>query len=77
MTVKYTAAGMLYRHPENLRYFLSSIGCLSLKKLNFICILKTMCISYIYVREMVDAMHEKMIPKGVYVIREGILLPQE
>ena len=27
------------------------------------------------VRELVDAMHEKIVPKGVYVIREGILHP--
>ena len=26
------------------------------------------------VRELVDAMHEKIVPKGVYVIREGILV---
>ena len=27
------------------------------------------------VRELVDAMHEKIVPKGVYVIREGIFHP--
>ena len=27
------------------------------------------------VRELVDAMHEKIVPKGVYVIREGIRHP--
>ena len=26
------------------------------------------------VRELVDAMHEKIVPKGVYVIREGIVV---